>query len=110
MRDRFWWLGVMISVALAGQSLAMQSQEIGPRPPMEGTIHFDLYRGYLIVAQGSAGPLKGLSFLLDTGANPTVLDPWIARKLHLQRFPSDVAVLGGSVQAERTVVPNLNFG
>jgi predicted aspartyl protease len=110
MRDRFWWLGVLLGLALAGQSFALGYQEIGPRQPFEGTISFSLYRGYLIVARGSAGPLRGLTFLVDTGASPTVLDPQLARKLHLQRIPSSVAVLGGSVQAERAVVPSLNFG
>jgi predicted aspartyl protease len=110
MRDRFWWLGVMMSLTLAGQSFAMDYQEVGPRPPMEGTVRFDLYRGYLIVARGSAGTRTGLTFLLDTGASPTVIDSKLARKLHLQAVPSSIAVLGGSVQAGTAVVPSLNFG
>ncbi len=110
MRDRFWWLGVLLALALAGQSFAMGYQEIGERRPLEGTVGFNLYRGYLIVARGSAGTLKGLTFLVDTGASPTVLDPQLARKLHLQRVPASLAVLGGSVQAERAVLPSLNFG
>jgi predicted aspartyl protease len=109
MRDRLW-LGVLISLALAGQSFAMEYQEIGPRPPVEGTVSFELYRGYLIVARGSAGTRTGLTFLVDTGASPTVLDSKLARKLHLQAVPGSVAVLGGSVQAGTTVVPSLSFG
>jgi predicted aspartyl protease len=105
MRDRFWWLGVLMTLTLAGQSFAKEYQEIGPRPPMEGTVSFDLYRGYLIVARGSAGTRTALTFLLDTGASPTVLDSKLARKLHLQAAPSSIAVLGGSVQAGTAVVP-----
>jgi hypothetical protein len=108
MRDRFWWLGVVMSLSLAGQACAMGYQEIGQ--PVEGTVGFGLYRGYLIVARGSAGRLKGLTFLLDTGTSSTVLDPQLARKLHLERLPASVAVLGGSVPAETAVVPSLNFG
>jgi hypothetical protein len=110
MRDRIWWLGVVLGLALAGQSFAMEYQEVGPLRPLEGTISFSLYRGYLIVARGSAGTLKGLTFLVDTGASPSVLDSGLARRLHLRRLPASVAVLGGSVQAERAFVPSLNFG
>jgi predicted aspartyl protease len=95
---------------LAGQSFALGDQEIGPRQPIEGTVKFDLYRGYLMVARGSAGPVKGLTFLLDTGASSSVLDPQLARRLHLQRLPASISVLGGSVQAEKSVAPSLNVG
>jgi predicted aspartyl protease len=110
MRDRFRCFVVLLGLVLAGQSFALADQEIGPRVPVEGTVHFDLYRGYLMVARGSAGTVKGLTFLLDTGASSSVLDPQLARRLHLQRLPASIAVLGGSVQAEQSVVPNLNVG
>jgi predicted aspartyl protease len=73
-------------------------------------VKFDLYRDYLIVGTGSAGPLKGLNFLLDTGASPTVLDRRLAQKLHLQELPAKVAVLEGSVLAGQAMVPSLEFG
>jgi predicted aspartyl protease len=110
MRDRFCWLGVLLSLALAGQSFAMGNQEIEPHRPIEGSLRFDLYRGYLMVARGSAGTVKGLTFLLDTGASSSVLDPQLARKLHLPRVPASMAVLGGSVPAEESVAPSLNLG
>jgi predicted aspartyl protease len=119
MRDRgFWsgfsirrfWISVVMGFALTGHALALGYQEMGPRQVTEGTVRFQLYWGYLIVAQGSAGPLKGLSFLLDTGASPTVLDPRVARALHLMEEPASITVVGGSVQAGKTVVPDLSFG
>ena len=110
MRDRFWWLGVLLSLALTGQSFATDYQEAGPRQTVEGTVRFDLYRGYLMVARGSAGTAKGLTFLLDTGASSSVLDPKLARQLHLQRLPASIAVLGGSVPAEKSIAPSLNVG
>jgi hypothetical protein len=73
-------------------------------------VSFDLYRGYLIVARGAAGPLRGLNFLVDTGASPSVLDRRLAQKLHLQESPASVGVIGGSVQGGQSVVPSLEFG
>lgn len=105
MRDRYRWLSVLLSFVLVVQPCAMGFREPGPREAMEGTVSFDLYHGYLIVARGSAGPLKGLVFLLDNGASPTVLDPRLARKLHLEQFPASISVLGGSVQAEMQACP-----
>jgi predicted aspartyl protease len=85
-------------------------------PPARGygnqrdTVHFDLYRDYLIVVRGSAGPLKGLNFLLDTGASPTVLDRRVAEKLHLEQLPASIAVVGGSVEAAQATAPILEVG
>jgi predicted aspartyl protease len=110
MRDRYRWLSVLLSFVLVGLPFAVGYRDAGAREAMEGTVSFDLYHGYLIVARGSAGPMKGLAFLLDTGASPTVLDPRLARKLHLEQFPASISVLGGSVQAEAAIVPSLNFG
>jgi predicted aspartyl protease len=107
MRDRYRWLSVLLSLPLGGHALAIGSPGPGPQ---QASIGFDLYWGYLMVARGSAGPFKGLNFLLDTGASPTVLDPRLAQRLHLQEFPASLAVLGGSVQAKSAIVPSLSFG
>jgi hypothetical protein len=85
-------------------------RDFGSPPPVESTVKFDLYHDYLIVARGSAGPLKGLTFLIDTGASPSVLDPRLAQKLHLQQSPASIAVVGGSVPAGTAIVPSLNLG
>jgi predicted aspartyl protease len=110
MRNRGFWMSLAVGFVLTGQALAMGYQEIGPRQVPEGTVGFNLYWRYLIVAQGSAGPLKGLNFLLDTGASRTVLDPRVARKLRLEEQPASVVVVGGSVQAAWASLPSLNFG
>jgi hypothetical protein len=104
----FWWIVVLIGWAVAGQPASW-----GYRAPDRSTktsVGFRLYSDYLIVVQGSVGPLKGLNFLLDTGANTTVLDPRLARKLHLEATPTDVAVLSGSVKGGIAIAPSLQIG
>jgi hypothetical protein len=49
LRDRLLWLGVLMSLALAGQVFALEYHESKPRRPVEGLVSFDLCRGYLIV-------------------------------------------------------------
>jgi hypothetical protein len=73
-------------------------------------VGFELYRNYLIVVRGTAGTINGLNFLLDTGANPSILDARTAAKLHLNPAPTDIAVLNGSVRGGTTTVSSLGFG
>jgi predicted aspartyl protease len=103
------WI-MLLSFMWAGQAWAGGYQDIQPRQAIVGTVSFGLYHDYLIVVRGSAGPLKGLTFLIDTGASPTVLDPRVARKLHLQETPASIAVIGGRVQAGQATVPILSLG
>ena len=111
MRGRYFWLPVVFTAwAVAVQPIAWADRETGPDRAAKITVSFELYRDYLIVVRGAAGPLKGLNFLLDTGATPSVLDLRIARKLHLNVTPTDIAVLNGSVQGGMATVPRLEFG
>jgi hypothetical protein len=92
-------------------TVLLLSGEPGARGYTDGqAIRFDLYHGYLIVGRGSAGPLKGLHFLIDTGASPTVLDRRLSQKLHLEELPASIDVLEGNVQAGKAVIPSLQFG
>jgi hypothetical protein len=74
------------------------------------SINFELYNDYLIVVRGSAGRLKGLNFLLDTGTSPTILNPRLAERLHLDPTPAVIAVLNGNVQGGIATVSSLQFG
>jgi predicted aspartyl protease len=113
MRGR-GWMYVLAGLAVMGhavaQGYALGYPEAGDGHAVEGTVRFDLYRDSLIVARGAAGPLKGLNFLLDTGASPTVLDSRVAQKLHLKELPASIGAVNGRVQAGRATVPELEFG
>jgi Aspartyl protease len=105
MRGRYYWLLSLLTIlAVALDPVANGS---GGRPTKVG---FDLYRGYLIVVRGSAGPQKDLNFLLDTATSPTVLDRRLAQKLHLDELPEVLAGLNGRVAAGRAIAPSLQIG
>jgi predicted aspartyl protease len=112
MRSRYYCLtGVLlVGLALALQPLARAAQEPLLPPDVAASVSFNLYRGYLILAPGSAGPLKNLNFLLDTGASSTILDSRLALKLGLDEQPASVVVLDGKVRAGKSQVPSLEFG
>jgi predicted aspartyl protease len=111
MRGRYFWLlAILTALAVAGLPAAHGYGDTESNPPAKSKIKFVLHHDYLIVIQGSVGPLKGLNFLFDTGATPTVLDPRIAEKLHLTTAPIDVAVLKGTVQSRSAIAPTLQFG
>src|SRR5271170_5530165 len=101
----FWCLSLLTLLTLAVEPIAQASQE-APK----ATVSFTLYHNYLIVAQGSAGPLKGLNFLVDTGASPSVLDRRLAQRLGLDELPGSIVFVNGRVPAGQAIVPNLEFG
>jgi hypothetical protein len=111
MRGRYLQvLAVLTVLAVAGQPNLSASSQPGPAPP-NTTITFELYRDYMVVVQASAGPLKGLNFLLDTGATPSVLDPRLAQRLHLANTgTTPIPVLSGSVQGATATLPSLQLG
>jgi predicted aspartyl protease len=106
MRGRnFWCLSLLTLLTVAGEPVARGYQQ-----GWKATVGFNLYHDYLIVAQGSAGPLRGLHFLVDTGTSPTVLDRRLAQRLGLDELPASIAAVNGSVPAGRAILPNLDFG
>lgn len=115
MRIRhFWLLIILTGLAVAGQPAAHGykdgNKDSGLDQHLRGKVSFELYRDYLIVIHGSVGPLKGLNFLFDTGASPSILDPRIAAKLHLATIPAVTAVLEGAVQTQTAIAPSLQLG
>ena len=111
MRIRHFWLLIALTgLALAGQPAAQGYRNSSCDQRLQSKVSFELYRDYLIVARGSVGPLKGLTFLIDTGASPSVLDPRVAAKLHLATESRDIAVLEGTVQGQAAIAPSIQLG
>lgn len=103
-------LAVLTSLTALGQPDGQKRRKAGPNPPTKTAISFELYRDYLIVVHGSAGPLKGLNFLVDTGAIPSVLAPRLAQRLRMNAAPTEIPVLNGNVPGEMATLPSLQLG
>jgi len=80
--------------------------------PALGEVPFELYLGYVIVAEGEIGPLRGLHFLIDTGTMPSIVDKRITHCLHLSLSgeAESVTVFGRSIKGQHVTLPGLNFG
>ncbi|HEY4379146.1 MAG TPA: retropepsin-like aspartic protease [Acidobacteriaceae bacterium] len=109
-----WTLGTVAGQPPAWGSAAAGNLGSAPDRAAKGTakeaVGFELYHDYMIVLRGAAGPAKGLNFLLDTGATPSVLTPRLAAKLHLEVVGEDIAVLNETVRGGRATVPELQVG
>jgi len=82
-------------------------------PPLtanETSLPFVIHRGYSIVVRGSAGGIKGLKFIIDTGAVPSVVDTRLCRRLGLSGQPDRVTVFARTVPTERVVLPEVELG
>ena len=73
-------------------------------------VPFHLYWGYLVLVEGSIGNVQKLHFLVDTGANPSVVDQKIAHTLGLAEKPARVTLSTSSVQTRLVVLPSLLMG
>jgi predicted aspartyl protease len=73
-------------------------------------VRFKLLNDYVIVLKGSIGPLKGLNFLLDTGAVPSVIDQRIAKKIRLTGRKDSLSLFTRKVDARSLIVPEIRVG
>ncbi len=70
---------------------------------------FRLINGYSIVVQGVVGSRK-CNMLVDTGANPTIIDSRIAKDLRLSGTDVVMALMNGSAHFEKVELPELHLG
>lgn len=108
----FWLICAAILISTFAAPFATAKEKNSRESPIRGTIRFELYGGYLMVASGSVGPVKNLHFLIDTGTSTTLLDSSIAQKLRLEGLPEDVNIVffNGAVEAVHTWAPSIELG
>jgi hypothetical protein len=103
---------VLIIISTVAVPFATAKERTTRDTSIKGSIRFELYGGYLMVASGSVGSIKGLHFLIDTGTSTTLLDSSIAQKLGLEGMPEDVDIVffDGAVEAVHTWAPSIELG
>ena len=107
---------LLLSLTLIA-SAKCQDQPRDPANPakstktLSGHLKLDLYRDYLILVQASSSGHYQLNFLVDTGADPTILDRRVAEELKLHPFAAGkVTDLNGVALGESAVLPDLQVG
>ena len=112
----YWLLAIL---TLSHVDLAWSRQAIVPDPPPKAKqglandrirLPIRLYLGYLVIVEGSIGERQKLSFLVDTGACPSVVDQRIVKDLKLTEQPKRVNLWNQSVEAKQVVIPSMSLG
>jgi hypothetical protein len=85
----------------------MSPLAVGAAPPDE--IPFRLVRHFAVVAQGDVGTLRGLNFLIDTGAVPSVINQRLAAKLGLTGAPGSFTEMNKESEAQYVTVKGVHF-
>jgi predicted aspartyl protease len=98
-------------------TLAMGSALGGPvqgqglnTPETAVAVPFDLVSNFLVVAQGQAGSLDGLKFIVDTGATRSVIDRKVAVRLQLKRHPGRIMNFDRYIPIEWAELAELRMG
>jgi predicted aspartyl protease len=107
------WLlfgGLMLLECLSASWSQTPASISAPRPENSATLPFRLYWGYLIVVEGSIAGRQNLTFLVDTGASPSVVDRKIANALNLQKRPGKVNLSKKTRATEVVSLPSLELG
>jgi len=116
--NRFVWgltFALLFTLSSSGNVSAQEPPDTTTKRnesnPVPAAVRFDLYRSYLIVVPCSSSGQEHFSFVVDTGADPTVLDKRAAQKLGLRAFGSgQVANVGGVARGVSAILPELRVG
>ena len=79
-------------------------------PQSGGDVRIELTRDYLVSVRGKVGDRSGLTFVLDTGTLPTLVDARIARQFRKAGSKVPVDSFMGSAELESAVLPSLVVG
>jgi predicted aspartyl protease len=103
-------LSLLCNPLLAQSNLVAVPSETKPGSSHVIELPIQLYRDYLVVVEGSIGNLEKLTFIIDTGAYPSVIDQRIATALGLKWTDGKVALVNQSVQTKLATLPFIEVG
>jgi predicted aspartyl protease len=104
-----WMLWVMLAINSVTGAVRLQGQELG-ESEITGGISFDLACDFLVVVEGQAGSLRGLKFIVDTGATRSLIDRKVAARLQLKRHAGRIMNFNRYIPIEWAEVPELRMG
>jgi hypothetical protein len=102
---RFTVLSLLSVVLLF--SVAASAQETGLN---ERVLPVYLVNDYMVIVRGSIGGIEKRNLLIDTGANPTVITPDLAKKLHLSGSTEQLEAAGQNMNSQVVSLPSLRVG
>jgi predicted aspartyl protease len=76
----------------------------------ETVLPVTLFNDYLVIVRGSVGGFEKRNLLIDTGANPTVITPELAKKLHLSGYSEQLQAVGHNMNSQVVSLPSLQVG
>jgi predicted aspartyl protease len=102
---RFTFLFVLSVVLLCIRTLNAQRAGLNER-----ILPVYLVNDYLIIVHGSIGGFEKRNLVIDTGANPTVITPDLAKKLHLAGSTEQLQTVGHNMNSQVVFLPTLQVG
>src|SRR5712692_4683539 len=100
----------LVGLMLLSQIATAKVRKDAVQRSANGEISFELVSGYLVVVDGSIGPLHGLKLVLDTGATHSAVSSKVADQLELQRLAGRVFNIDKMVKSDWTAIPEVEFG
>ena len=103
-------LSSLCSPLLARSNSVAAPSETNPVSKHAVELPIQLYRDYLVVVEGSIGNLEKLTFIIDTGAYPSMVDQRIATALGLSQREGKVGLVNQSVKTKLATLPIVGVG
>lgn len=101
---------VVLVLAMGLATISSLGADDANRTEQRSGLPVHIYNRYQIVAEGSAGNVHGLRFLLDTGTTTTSIDRRIAKHLGVAGQRTKVVNFDKVVQVEWGIVPEITLG